>query len=181
MLWPPTRLVATAVLLILAALTPCRAGREPEQLSDGTHVRSPDGKFTVFYYAPKLEIRETPTGFTRGTAEASPVYVLSWTGDSKTLVVVEHIAHGSEAFVVHFDGQMWTTVRPDLPGQKDYRAIAVVAVKTHRSTVDISYKTYDDTYLVSFTLILSTGELSHCRRQRISFKKWKELVMLGAK
>jgi len=77
----------------------------PPQLSSGRHAPLPDGKLHVFYDAPTFQIRDRKTSAVLGSLDQKqPVEEVRWTGDSKTLIVVEHIAHGSDAYFLTWDG-----------------------------------------------------------------------------
>src|SRR5437899_7910222 len=168
----------TIALLIAATKLSC-CGETPPQLKSGRHAPSPDGKFYVFYEAPTFQIRDAKTSAVLGSVDQEqPVQALRWTGDSKTLIIVEHVAHGSDAYFLHWDGAAW---RPQftyaLFEKEDHRAIAVVDVKPHTDAVDVTYKTYIPTRLVSFTFTPVTRKLSGLRRQDITFERWKQLHM----
>jgi len=170
-----SKLISVVIATAGIAIATSRADQTPPQLRNGRHVPSPNGKLIVFYSAPKVEIRDAGTSAILGTAEATPVHALRWTADSKTLIIVEHIAHGSDAFVVHFDGKRWKSIIPGLRWAKDYRAIAVVSVAPRKDSVELSYKTYGDTYLVSFTLTPPSKKPSHFQRRKISLQQWQQL------
>jgi len=149
------------------------------QLRSGRHASSPDGKLYVYYEAPTFEIRDSKTSAVLGSKEQEqPVLAVRWTGDSKTLVIVEHIAHGSYASFLHWDGTAWRPRSVETPFERlIYRGLAVVDVKPDRETVDIKYKTYIPTRLISFTYIPVTGNATNIRRHDITFERWQHLGM----
>ena len=65
-----------------------------------------------------------------------PILSIKWTGDSKSIVVINHIAHGSEAGVYHFDGKKWD-VYEACPRTSDY--YEVVGEMVGKDTVKFSY------------------------------------------
>jgi hypothetical protein len=171
------RSIVVAFLFVAAELS-CW-GETPPQLNSGRHAPSPDRKLYVFYEAPKFEIRDAKRSAVLGSVDQEqPVEALRWTGDSKTLVVVQYVAHGSDAYFLHWDGVAW---RPqfvrELFEKEDYRAIAVVHVKPHTESVDITCKTYIPTRLVSFTFTPSTRKVSNLRRHDITVRQWDQLHM----
>jgi hypothetical protein len=166
------------LILVSAAFVPCRGEPTPQPLHNGPQAPSPDGKLIVYYDAPKVEIRNAQTSAVQGTAEAtSPVYALLWTSDSKTLIVVEHMAHGSDAFFVHFRRGLWQQFDANPLEGEDYRGLGVVDVRPHQKTVNVSYKTYLPTTLVSFTVIPSTRKVTDLRRRGISFQRWQQMLL----
>ncbi len=172
------------VLALLIAVAELSYGDEtPPQLNSGRHAASPDGELYVFYEAPTFQIRDAKTSAVLGSVEQEqPVQALRWTGDSKTLVVVQHVAHGSDAYFLHWDGIAWRPQFVDDPFEnEDYRAIAVIDVKPHKETVDITYKTSIPTRLVSFTFTASTRKVSNLQRREITFERWKQLRMFPLK
>src|SRR5690242_18814423 len=81
----------------------CRADAEPE-IRPGRQAVSPDGKLAVIYDPSAdhpLQIVDSASGAVQSSFPVLPVHALRWTGDSKTLIVVQHIAHGSEAEFLH--------------------------------------------------------------------------------
>src|SRR5438552_2196079 len=111
----------------------------PEQLHDSTKVFSPNNKFVAVYHPDQIEIIDADTGQLYDSFSVLPVYALKWTGDSKTLAVVQHIAHGSEAVLVHFNGTKWEKLLIPPPGE-GYTDYAVVSVEPEYNLVRLSYK-----------------------------------------
>src|SRR5256885_10240590 len=95
------RSIVIALVMVLAK--PSHGNETPPQLDSGVHATSPDGKLYVFYKAPVFQIRNTRTSEVLGSVDQEqPVEALRWTNDSKTLVVIEHVAHGSDAYFLHW-------------------------------------------------------------------------------
>jgi hypothetical protein len=66
----------------------------------------------VFYDAPTFQIRDRKTSAVLGSVDQEqPVEAVRWTGHSKTLIVVEHIAQGSDAYFLTWDGAEWRRAR----------------------------------------------------------------------
>ena len=173
-------LTRTIVLALLVAATKASCGAEmPLKLRSGHHAPSPNRQLYVHYDAQKLEIRDAKTSRVQRSMDwEEPVIALRWTGDSKTLVVVELIPTGSFALFVHWNGHQWVHQSIEAPFQRrPYDRIAVVDVKPHRSTIDLTYKTYLPTRLISFRFIPGspTGDASHIRRQDVTVERWREL------
>ena len=170
------------VLALLVAATEASYGRQmPPKLKTGRHALSPDGKLYVYYDSRKLEIRDAKTSKAqRSMGWEEPVVALRWTGDSKTLVVVELIPTGSFALFVHWHGARWVHESIEAPFQSlVYDGIAVVDVRPHRSTIDLTYKTYLSTRLIFFRFIpgTPTGDASRIHRQDITLERWRELAV----
>lgn len=168
-------------VIFCASTISSHAENGPKQLDSGTKLYSPDGKLFVVYNPDQLEIRDAKTDYLYNSVGALPVQALRWTRDSKTLVVVEQIAHGSEVGLVHFNGAQWErfTVLP--PGQ-DYKDFAVVGLKPEHALVQISYRaTGAALYVISFTVNPSNQVLSNVQKKEVSFKQWIALRMVGAK
>jgi hypothetical protein len=98
-------------LLIVAAKV-SYGDETPLQLSDGRHAPSPDGKLYVFYDAPTFQIRDRKTSAVLGSVDQEqPVEAVRWTGHSKTLIVVEHIAQVLMHIFLTWDGAAWRRAR----------------------------------------------------------------------
>lgn len=171
------RVIALTALIVTGSVS--FGDETPPQLGDGRYAPSPDGKLYVFYNVPKLEIRKARTTAVVGSIEqALPVQALRWTGDSMTLVVIHHIAHGSNVTFLHWDGRSWRAQAVSEPFEHPgYRAIAVVGVRPAHDTVEVTYKTDIPTQLVSFTFAPITGNIRKLRRQDISSERWQQLRM----
>ena len=66
-----------------------------------------------------LAIKDNRRGSTDYLPALAPFYSIKWTGDSKTIVTIEHRAHCSPTFLRHFDKDCWTDlgeVTPPLEG-----------------------------------------------------------------
>jgi hypothetical protein len=175
-----TRSLVFAFLVAVAVKASCGTVTPP-QLSSGRHAPSPNGKLYVYYDTRRLEIRNSTTSAVQRSMEwKEPVVALRWTGDSKTLVVVELIPNGSYALFVHWDGTAWVHQSIEAPFERlVYEGVAVVDVKPQKQTIDLTYKTYLPTRLISFRFIPGrpTGDASHIRRHDISFERWQHLRM----
>jgi hypothetical protein len=168
-------------LLFCSFAVTAPALKQPQQLDEGTTIRSPDGKVIVIYKPDRLEIRDRKRDRLLSSTIVVPVIALRWTGDSRTLVVVEAIAHGSAATIIHFNGKQWEGFDVIPPGE-DYRDYAVVDLKTQRDLVQLSYKASGTAiYHISFTLDPFSRKLSNTRKRKISFQQWLALPMVGDK
>jgi hypothetical protein len=77
------------------------AAAGPKQLDGGAKFYSPDRNTVIVYNPDQLEIRDTRTNQLYSSVTVSLLFALRWTGDSKTFVAIEHIAHGSDAIFAH--------------------------------------------------------------------------------
>lgn len=102
-------------------------------------ITSPNGELSAGYSGGSLKIRNNLTGklYPR-VAVLTPLLSLKWTGDSKTIVTIEHIAAGSCAALVHFDGKAWRPHEADPPGGP-YNHIEVLNQEIGKNGARISF------------------------------------------
>lgn len=99
------------IIMLIAALNAIGVarGQETREIAPGRVFKAPDGMFTaktvgggLLPATDKITIIDNKTGASAAQIEIDPpLYGLSWTGDSKTLVTVSHIAGGSTAGIIH--------------------------------------------------------------------------------
>ena len=100
---------------------------------------SPDGTFIVTEADDgNINIVNSKTGKTYLPIESAMVFPLRWTGDSKTLILINHIAGGSMAIVLTLVGDEWKGYSADPRMGDRYKVIREV----------VKYNTVDLTYLV---------------------------------
>jgi hypothetical protein len=136
-------------LLALAILEICnQKGVGSDSIEIGETFTSPDGRFTAQLANDDngdLGIKNNQTGETYKVGALTPLLSLKWTGDSKTIVTVEHIAGGSEANLVHFDGSKWNQFSADPPGDTHgSRRYEVVRQQVDWKRVKFVYKVTDE-------------------------------------
>jgi len=152
--------------------------------------KSPDGRFIVrIAYGDQknnYEIRDNKTGRLDTSIELlTRLFWLRWSGDSKTFVAVDQLAHGSYAQVFHFDGKKW--IYHDVkPPEKDLESYAVVGafIKPHLITITstLSYLKGSDSLtgfgFCGFDFNIESGHLSNIRVIPIDTKTYELLQML---
>lgn len=115
---------------------------------------SPDGKIVAsFEYNDDgwvhLDITNSISGHQLGSAkvELTPIFSLEWTSDSKSIVIVSHIAHGSTATIFHCFSGNWKdfiVFPPERKPPPDLYRIIYDVTKTEVREHDIIV-TYDTT------------------------------------
>lgn len=80
-------------------------------------IASPSGELSAAYSGGSLRIRNNLTGrLYPKVSVLTPLLSLKWTRDSKTIITIEHMAGGSCAALVHFDGKAWRRYDAEPPG-----------------------------------------------------------------
>jgi hypothetical protein len=107
---------------------------------DGKYIASFEQNEDGWLY---LEIKDSKTGHLDGSvkAELTPVFSVQWTGDSKTIVLVGHVAHGSAAILFHFQAKNWSSYifyPPDFQGDPHFDRIVYDVVQAHAGEHDVS-------------------------------------------
>lgn len=173
--------VPIAVIILLCLELEAQEPLRPERA-----FRSPDGQFVVRCLDEYIEITNTAIGETYPRVGVLPSYTVNWTDDSKTIVVFEHLAGGSDAVLVHFDGEGWRVTRTG-PPEDDYDHVGVVQA-THESGVfriayraDVRKNTQVLYFLITFDVDLRTGEYKNKSVKRITYKAYVGLHPLGPK
>jgi len=139
---------------------------------------SPNGEFTV---QGNVEIINNKTGDQCLVEVLSPVYSLKWTRDSKTIVVIGRIAHGSYASVIHYNGKEWKKYEVDPPDSDEghFWNYSVIREEIGFSDVVITYKintkkNMSDAYvshLCTLRVDPATGVISEIKRIAQESKK----------
>jgi hypothetical protein len=101
--------------------------------------KSPDGRFSA---TEAVLITDTATGEVHGMAVMAPILGLRWAKDSRTIVIVSHLAGGSYGTVLHFNGDQWIKTEADVatPDQADYLAYKVIDTKDSSRSVSFTYR-----------------------------------------
>jgi hypothetical protein len=168
-------------IFILSAIFTVTA-EAPVQLESGSRFYSPDRNTVVVYKPDQLDVRDARTNELQKSVTISLLFGLRWTGDSKTFVAIEHIAHGSDATFVHLSDGEWRSFVVTPPGE-EYRDYAVIRVEAQQKDVRLSYSaaTNEALYLISFTVDPSTQALANVTTQELSYKAWEALPIFGDK
>jgi hypothetical protein len=168
-------------------------------ISQGTFP-SPDGRF-VLKIAPEINIygvelpeliledrrtraveRSDPNGGEgKGLNVLTPIFFIKWTGDSKTILVISHIAHGTIGAELHFDGSTWHQ-RLLQPPSPDDGHFTVLSQHVGRHQIGISYavdvaagaETPHKFYRTAFTYNPVTDSYSHIHNQTLNCSAYPE-------
>lgn len=125
-------------LCITAALFVTFAGAA-ELSGDETFV-SPDGRFAATGF---IRILDRVFGKEYKIPVLPPISSLEWTKDSKTIVTVSHIAGGSYAVLLHFDGEEWQKIEFEPPAKlitSPYVDYVVLQAKAREHSVFVKYR-----------------------------------------
>ena len=158
-----------------------------QEIELGQSVGSPDGRFTAVLTNDtqgNLHIKSNTTGELYKIGVFRPLYSLEWTGDSQTVVTVEHLAGGSQAVLIHFDGDKWSRfeVDPTEP-PPPYHHYAVIRKEIGRDTVKLRYKATDEKgngivtkfYVRSFDVDPRTRSITNIQTREISGNEYSAL------
>ncbi len=103
----------------------------------------------------------------------SPVFVISWTKDSQSIVTVEHIAGGTQAVVLHYQDDKWKRHEVEPLSEDRTGHYAVTGLKLGQNSFEVTYKVADnsvtndvDYYLCKFRVEASTGTTVYTGRRR---------------
>jgi hypothetical protein len=109
-------------------------------ISDTAVFPSPDGRRVASFQQEDngwyhLKVKDVATGHVDDSAEAqlTPIFSVLWTHDSKSILTIAHVAHGSSATFFHLKDGKWVDQNitfPDIPGVNGpnvYRVVEEVA------------------------------------------------------
>jgi hypothetical protein len=192
-----TQFIAAFALALGFIVLALRAHAEAPTIDHGSFP-SPDGHFALevggffdhdFHYA----IKNQKTGDLQNLVEPKfilwgPLYAVDWTRDSKSVLLVYHVADGSEASILRFDGKAWhelavapTPVESKCHGDEGYNA----TIFDHRAATHdfwISYGIQTDLshrhtllYVCNFDDDPATGTLSHVTLHHVTTPTYRRL------
>ncbi len=147
--------------------------------------KSPDNSFTAEYAGGKeaIIIKDNKTGKAYPNIPTiSPVFSIKWTGDSKAIVKVSHIANGSGAGVFYFKSGEWVPCNTAPKIGNGYEVVEQV-LKEH--SVELTYKVFERPqgdvgpkyYLYSFEFQPATGKRINEKTKKIDGETYKSLVL----
>jgi YD repeat-containing protein len=112
-----------------------------QEINPGDVFTSPDGCFTVRFTDREmnLDIRDNQTGKVTILGVLTPCYSIKWTGDSKTIVAIYHLAGGSDADIFHFTKSEWRRCSVASPND-NFNFIDVIEEKIGMNRVSLTYK-----------------------------------------
>lgn len=132
---------------------------------------SPDKRFTVQLVSDdryKFKITDNKTGKVDQSVEMiTLLFSLNWTGDSKTIVTVEHIAKGSITQIIHFSNNKWSSFLVEPPDNIGH--YSVLKQEIGMNTVNLTYKATKEKdngsiigfYTCKFDIDPATGAVTH--------------------
>lgn len=134
----------TYLYLLAIALLVVSNGYSSE-IQPNANFGSPDGKYAAKCVGggtvpavDQIQVIENGSGRVLAKFEVNPpLYSIRWTRDSKSLVTVSHIAGGTVAGVIHFDGTNWKEHSAD-PREGD--KYSVIRHVENESTIQLMYK-----------------------------------------
>lgn len=138
-------------------------------------VPSPNGEVSAAYSGGALRIRNNLTGrFYPEVPVLTPLLSMKWTGDSKTIVTIEHIAGGSCAALVHFDGKTWRRYDAD-PSGGPYNHIEVLSQEIGENGARITFAanvrrkgTTFAHFIIAFDINAATNAVSNEMRKEVT-------------
>lgn len=168
-----------AIVSLLACAAVAYTGDKTIFDLDTTSSPSPDGQSVATFKWKNdqwwyLHVKNLKSGHLEGAVkfELTPVFSVQWTGDSNSILVIGHVAHGSTAILFHRTDQSWSRINffsPDLfTGDRAF--CDVVKAETGKHNVNLTYhmdvrkKDSDgyvqtQAYLVKLSVDPSTGQV----------------------
>jgi hypothetical protein len=129
------------IFLVVNLTKPSYAAYPQTSIPQGVRFVSPDGRYSVelqeidrlSYYA----IKDTKTGnVDRSVVMPSLLLYLHWAANSRSIVAIEHIPHGSCGRLIYLTNSKWTDVEVRPPG-KELKDSAVIEI-----TINAEYVHY---------------------------------------
>lgn len=163
--------------------TSCFAtGHGRKEMKVDEWVTSPDRRLSAAYSGGSIQIRDNVTGKVYPDAPVlTPLLSMKWTGDSKTIVTIEHIAGGSCAALIHFDGKTLRRHQADPPGGP-YRRIEVLSQEIGQSGVRITFAanvrlpgTTFAYFVIAFDINAETNTVSNETRKEVTEAEFDSL------
>lgn len=163
-----------------------------QQVKPGTEFESPGGAFVAKCAASDgglIPTVEQITIINKNVACAyapieinQPLYSVAWTGDSKTLVLIEHTAGGTFARFVHRNDGQWKDHTVDA-GEGDKSS--VVRQTLHNESFELAYRvhvmptsrTAERFYLYSFEVDPETNQRRNEKRETIDVDSYIKLQL----
>ncbi|MEO6848469.1 MAG: hypothetical protein ABI443_12200 [Chthoniobacterales bacterium] len=125
---------------------------------------------------------EQTEDLTRVPIEGWPVFSISWSPDSKSIVAVVHLSMTSQIELIHWNGQEWKTSTPEPPEQLQATRFHVVGWKFHDDYLETTYiincitdHTSLHLYQITFNTNLNTNQVSDVKKSPITLKKYRSL------
>lgn len=144
-------------------------------LSYGDNVPSPDGRHTAIYLGSQVRIDDNPV-------KVLTIIAMNWTGDGNTLVIVEHLAGGSQLALIHLVDGQWK--RFEIEPRLHYDDISVVELVVRKDSVKIKYKLTQRSdhefrfYACSFDVNPTSQIRSNEVTEKLTAEKYEQLPQL---
>ena len=138
----------------------------------------------------KLSVKNNKNGEIEVFGILNPIYSIKWTGDSRVIISVSHIAHGSAASYIFLNkNKYWTDIDPPQNSELAHHAYGVVGLDVGFNTVKLTYKVadrtsnsgdlIDDFYVCTFDFNPETGVISNEVKRKIDLNSYDALKLLG--
>jgi len=174
------------LLAIVLVYCICDDGLCAPTLSYGDGVGSPDGLFTAVYLESAIRIEDNPGAKNSTHVSVFPVYTLNWTGDSKSLVITEHLAGGCEAALIYLDQEgHWKRLDIEpLVTEYDEASVVALIIRDHSLSVTYKRRQHDGgakfhAYVCSFDIDARTLARSNEKITSISATEYKSLKQVN--
>jgi len=169
------------ILLIFVLVLICTQIIAKEINPDDVFI-SPDGRFTVRFTdeVMNLKIKDNQTGKITTSGVLTPCYSLKWTGDSKTIVAIYHLAGGSDADIFHFSKNKWNRCKMGAPDQ-DFNFIDVTSEKIGTKKIELTYRAgvrdprHDTFFTYSLSFNPETGATTLIGKHEIDEETYEKL------
>jgi hypothetical protein len=180
-------LALRALLFAGVALCSWVSAYAKQEIEAGHSVSSPDGRFTAELTNDtqgNLHIKSNVTGDVYRIEVFRPLYSLEWTEDSQTVVTIEHLAGGSQAVLIHFDGHKWSRFEVDpTHAPPPYHHYAVIKQGIGRNAVKLTYKVTDEKgngivtkfYVCSFNVDPQSRSITNVQTREIGGDEYSAL------
>ena len=162
-----------AILRMLVVICLCA---KTYTLSYGDAVPSPDGRHNAIYLGSQVRIDDYPV-------KVLTVITMAWTGDGNTLVIVEHLAGGSQLSLIHLVDGQWKRFEIEPPLDR-YDDISVVALGVCKDSVRVGYKLRQHKdqdfrfYVCSFDVDSATQTRSNEVTRKLNAASYEKLPQL---
>jgi|ERR1043166_480741 hypothetical protein len=165
--------IISIVLSILGTIS----SNEIYEIAPGATFKSPDSNYIaktvgggLIPATDRIVILNANTGVEEVSVDVKPpVYSLVWTGDSKNVVAVSHIAGGTVAGIIHHSADGWKQYSADPREGDKYK---VIRLTVQHDTLELTYKimtAHSDNSSPSFylyTFVFDPKTTAHLREKR---------------
>lgn len=169
----------TLALLITFSFFSLAKGSE-YNIDVGEKFESPNGIYTAQLESgltDNLEITNNKSHKAFYGTVDTPLLSLKWTPDSKAIVVVEHMAGGSSAFIIYLLMDATTRFDGTSPSNSTYCRVLKIEPKKERVLITYLLSTgrRNLNWISSFEMDQNTGKKSHVTSRPITQEKARQL------